>query len=303
MKPFYYLSDFPERKNAGQNFVAECPKCGKKHLSISKKTGAFHCFYAGCDFNGKLKDFWEERPYSDSSFTGNTGGNYTGTSKTTHYTGKGNDAACSNSSTISGKSTSEVPMIPEDYKKLSPEVFSQIKSLTNDLETNDQDQLAARRYLADQGISLEKAIEAHIGCLTHRCYGKDDEKKSTGTRYHCIAYVNYVNGQPVNAKYRSCDPSTIKTTSDGNAVSTENPVCYTKFWSQDSPTTPCAPYNIDCINPLRVSEEHIPRLIVTEGEKDVLTLLETGYPYAISVPNGAASDLAKTFEALAGSGS
>ena len=59
MKPFYYLSDFPERKNAGQNFVAECPKCGKKHLSISKKTGAFHCFYAGCDFNGKLKDFWE----------------------------------------------------------------------------------------------------------------------------------------------------------------------------------------------------------------------------------------------------
>ena len=114
MKPFYYLSDFPERKNAGQNFVAECPKCGKKHLSISKKTGAFHCFYAGCDFKGKLKDFWEERPYSDSSFTGNTGGNYTGTSKTTHYTGKGNDATCSNSSTISGKSTSEVPMIPED---------------------------------------------------------------------------------------------------------------------------------------------------------------------------------------------
>ena len=50
MKPFYYLSDFPERKNAGQNFVAECPKCGKKHLSISKKTGAFHCFYAGCDW-------------------------------------------------------------------------------------------------------------------------------------------------------------------------------------------------------------------------------------------------------------
>ena len=119
MKPFYYLSDFPERKNAGQNFVAECPKCGKKHLSISKKTGAFHCFYAGCDFNGKLKDFWEERPYSDSSFTGNTGGNYTRTSKTTHYTGKGNDAACSNSSTISGKSTSEVQTKAFRWKKQS----------------------------------------------------------------------------------------------------------------------------------------------------------------------------------------
>ena len=32
MKPFYYLCDFPERKNAGKNFVTECPKCGKKHL-------------------------------------------------------------------------------------------------------------------------------------------------------------------------------------------------------------------------------------------------------------------------------
>ena len=45
MKPFYYLCDFPDRKNAGKNFVTECPKCGKKHLYISKETGAFHCFY------------------------------------------------------------------------------------------------------------------------------------------------------------------------------------------------------------------------------------------------------------------
>ena len=41
MKPFYYLCDFPERKNVGKNFVTECPKCGKKHLYISKETGAF----------------------------------------------------------------------------------------------------------------------------------------------------------------------------------------------------------------------------------------------------------------------
>ncbi len=40
MKPFYYLCDFPDRKNAGKNFVTECPKCGKKHLYISKETGA-----------------------------------------------------------------------------------------------------------------------------------------------------------------------------------------------------------------------------------------------------------------------
>ena len=101
--------------------------------------------------------------------------------------------------------------------------------------------------------------------------------------YHCIAYVNYVNGQPVNVKYRSCDPS-----SSG----------YTKCWSQDSPTTPCAPYNIDCINPLLVEEEIIPRLIIVEGGKDALTLMEAGYRHVISVPSGAASDLAKCFEAF-----
>lgn len=70
MKPFYYLCDFPDRKNAGKNFVTECPKCGKKHLYISKETGAFHCFYGGCDFKGKLKDFWEERNNYDSTSAG-----------------------------------------------------------------------------------------------------------------------------------------------------------------------------------------------------------------------------------------
>ena len=64
MKPFYYLCDFPERKNVGKNYLALCPKCGKKHLSISRETGFYHCFYAGCDFHGRLEDFWEERPLS-----------------------------------------------------------------------------------------------------------------------------------------------------------------------------------------------------------------------------------------------
>lgn len=150
--------------------------------------------------------------------------------------------------------------------------------------------------LADQGISLKTAIEARIGCLTHRCFGKDEDSKNTGTMHHCVAYVNYLNGQPVNAKYRSCDPSTVKPTDERETTGMKKSAGYTKFWSQDSPTTPCPPYHIDCINPLKVSEATIPRLIITEGEKDVLTLNEAGYPYAISVPNGAASDLSKSFE-------
>ena len=46
MKPFYYLCDFPERKNVGKNYLALCPKCGKKHLSISREKGYYLCFYA-----------------------------------------------------------------------------------------------------------------------------------------------------------------------------------------------------------------------------------------------------------------
>nr|WP_302830159.1 toprim domain-containing protein [uncultured Bacteroides sp.] len=288
MKPFYYLCDFPDRKNAGKNFVTVCPKCGKKHLSISKATGLYHCFYAGCDFHGRLKDFWEDRPLAGTSF---------GRESAPASTGGGKVPAGGGD----GKPGSEVPMIPEDYKRLPAEVLAKIKPLTDDAETADSDQLAARRYLAAQGISLKTAIDAHIGCLMHRCFGKDDRedkdgrsgKSSTGALYHCIAYVNYVNGQPVNVKYRSCDPSVgAGTAAGGNPV----PTVYAKFWCQDSPTTPCPPYNIDCINPLRVPDDSIPTVIITEGGKDVLTLNEAGYPYAISVPNGAASDLIKSFE-------
>lgn len=278
MKPFYYLCDFPDRKNAGKNFVAQCPQCGKKHLSIARATGLMHCFTSGCGFNGKLKDFWEERPYAESSYT-------------PYYGSHARKSPVSSTNV----SHSEVPMIPGDYKSLPPEIFSKIKTLTDDPSCTDADQLAARRYLTDQRISLETAIKTHVGCLTHRCFGKDEEeKKSTGTLYHCIAYVNYVNGQPVNVKYRSCDPSSVSHV----GTNSTQPVEYTKFWYQDSPTTPCAPYNIDCLNPLLVAEESIRRLVITEGGKDVLTVSEAGYPFVISVPNGAASDLSKSFEAF-----
>ena len=104
--------------------------------------------------------------------------------------------------------------------------------------------------------------------------------------------MNYVDGRPVNAKYRSCSPIHSPNAEE------EQPTEYSKFWSQDSPTTPCAPYNIDCINPLLVEEETIPRLIIVEGGKDALVLMEAGYCHVISVPSGAASDLAKCFEAF-----
>ena len=234
MKPFYYLSDFPERRRAGKNYIAECPKCGKKHLAISRDTGLYCCFYAGCDFHGKLKDFWTERRSTGWQDAGSPAG---ASPMAKGSAGKGEPGGMASAG--GGNATFEVSMIPEDYKRLSPEVIAKIKPLTADPETSDTGQLAARRYLADMGISLKTAIDARIGCLVHRCFGgkdsKDgkDKKNAAGMMYQCIAYVNYINGQPVNVKYRSCDA-----TASG----------YTKCWSQDSPTTPCPPYNLSLIH-------------------------------------------------------
>jgi len=280
MKPYYSLSDFPDRKNAGKNFIVRCPKCGTMHLYISKAKGLYHCFYAGCDFNGILTDYCKDnRPMfayrkGDSPSNGAT------------YRPQDNRHT--------ENAVNEVPMLPGDYKVLAPTVLQKIKPLDESPDCTDPDQLAARRYLADQGISLATAIAAHIGCLRHYCITKDseDKREQASTVFPCIAYVNYVDGRPVNAKYRSCSP--IQSPSPEE----EQPIAYSKFWSQDSPTTPCAPYNIDCINPLLVEEEIIPRLIIVEGGKDALILMEAGYRHVISVPSGAATDLAKCFEAF-----
>lgn len=310
MKPYYSLSDFPDRKNAGKNFIARCPKCGTMHLYISKAKGLYHCFYAGCEFNGILTDYCKDkRPMF--SYPKEKSSDRTGTylpPGTRHLTGNLPEYR-----NATENSVNEVPMLPGDYKILSPAVLQKIKPLDESPECTDPDQLAARRYLADQGISLATAIATHIGCLRHYCITKnsEDKREQASSVFPCIAYVNYVDGRPVNAKYRSCSPSpSAKTVTAANAsavsgeieipdgTTEESSVTYSKFWSQDSPTKPCAPYNIDCINPLLVEEETIPRLIIVEGEKDVLVLMEAGYRHVISVPSGAASDLAKSFEAF-----
>lgn len=68
-------------------------------------------------------------------------------------------------------------------------------------------------------------------------------------------------------RYRCQRLRSIRRDRNSGRKTEESPVTYSKFWSQDSPTKPCAPYNIDCINPLLVEEETIPRLIIVEGEK------------------------------------
>ena len=180
---------------------------------------------------------------------------------------------------------SEVPMIPSDYKPLTEKTMSAIHPLVvGDGQSAMGDEQAqspqltaqspAADYLASQGISLETAVAMGVCYGKHRCYGSDDK---TGRECNCIVYVNSIGGRAVNAKYRAVDA---------------------KLFSQDSPTTPCPPYNIDCLNPLAVEEEVVERLVIVEGEKDALTVRQAGYRYVISIANGAATDVAKGFEAF-----
>ena len=115
MKPYYSLSDFPDRKNAGKNFIARCPKCGTMHLYISKAKGLYHCFYAGCDFNGILTDYCKDNrpmfPYKKGDSPSNTG---------TYRPQDSRNAE---------NSVNEVPMLPGDYKALAPTVMQDRKSV------------------------------------------------------------------------------------------------------------------------------------------------------------------------------
>lgn len=140
MKPYYSLSDFPDRKNAGKNFIARCPKCGTMHLYISKAKGLYHCFYAGCEFNGILTDYCKDkRPMF--SYPKEKSSDRTGTYPppgTRHLTGNLPEYR-----NATENSVNEVPMLPGDYKILSPAVLQKIKPLDESPECTDPDQLAA----------------------------------------------------------------------------------------------------------------------------------------------------------------
>ena len=279
-KAFYVLEDFEDNlktNTKGKNYVAKCPECGKWNLYISKASGLYNCFTGGCEFKGILQDFLPEKPIVDDAASG------------TFYPKRGKVRFAVKHPNTDGS----VRMLPTDYKRLSPETIAAIKPVTDGTETTDEDEKAAWFYLSEMGISRKTAAEARVGCLTHWFINPDSKQEGEERmRRRCIAYVNHVNGQAVNVKYRTCEPS--RSTPKDN----EGRTVFVKYWNQDSPTTPCAPYHIDCINPLRVEEEVIDRLIITEGEKDVLSLLEAGYRYVISVPNGASCEPEKAFEAF-----
>lgn len=91
----------------------------EKHLAISCDTGLYCCFYAGCDFHGKLKDFWTERRSTGWQDAGSPVG---ASPMAKESAGKGEPGGMASAG--GGNAAFEVSMIPEDYKRLSPEVIA-----------------------------------------------------------------------------------------------------------------------------------------------------------------------------------
>ena len=172
--------------------------------------------------------------------------------------------------------TTVVRHLPSDYARLSPAVTDELQPLMVDQPDDlvPEPVRVVREYLRREGIDIAVADRAGVRVARHRVHGKGEPGGRTDA---CVVYVNHVGGQPVNAKYRSAQG---------------------KLWAQDSPTTPCAPYNIDCLNPLLPGGTTPTRLFITEGEKDTLALLQAGYRHVVSVPSGAESDIAASFEAF-----
>lgn len=225
LKPYYRLKDFVDLKEfpGRQNYEAQCPCCKKHHLSISKKSGLFHCFTPECNFNGICDEF------KDPQYQHKEEWQKVSTKKDTSYT-------------------------PLDVRQLSK------------LTANP----AVVKYLAEQQIPLEVAEQA--GCMSA-------VRSIDSITYNCLCFVNRLYGSIINVKYRA--------------------VTEKKFTQDVQPkdkNVPSAPYNIECLNPLRdvannssLLTPNSSLLIVTEGEKDVLTLLSAGYENVISPPNGASS--------------
>lgn len=136
-----------------------------------------------------------------------------------------------------------------------------------DPETENKTQLYVREYFRQNGIDWMQAAEMGV------MIGSKDGNIA-------IAYVNIVEGRPVNIKLR-----TIARTGQ---TEKKDALGYDKDFMQVSPNKGYnPPYGI------RPMDEDT--LIICEGEKDVLALRTAGYQNAVSLPDGADTKVKECF--------
>ena len=274
-----------------------CPKCGKRHCFIKVDNGLTHCW--SCNWSGYL----EEMKSLLGKGSGKVNGNY--------Y------ANAQKKQQDEHKAKDYVPMLPDDFREIDAETRSWLYPIYPFKTQEDQQQIIdhfppvnllshhpkarplisatelaslqsmVQRYIQAMKLSPDIIIQEGVMCAWMK-QNADDPKSEDPKGVEmvpAIAYCNYLDGKIINVKFRSVQ---------------QHPVTgeWSKLFCQVSPTKPCAPYGIDSINLLRPDAQPIRQLIITEGEKDRLTLMTCGFPYVLSIANGASTNIEESHEAF-----
>ena len=281
----------------GLDVQVTCPKCGSHRCFVKRNNGFFHCWI--CNNGGILEEMKTLNHPESSRIDG------------AYY------ARASTQKSSLQKDKNYVPMVSSDYKEINEEVRSWLYPLypfdsdeerQQFLEHFHSPQLAvtcpkARPLLSPNEIeALQNQVKSYVkamkldpevmkrtGVMCAYMNKKAEDGKSEDPHgiipVPAIAFCNYLDGKIINVKFRSV---------------VLNPITgeWSKDFAQESPTKPCAPYGIDSINPIRPNAEPIRQLIITEGEKDRLTLMSCGFPYVLSIANGAQTNIAESHEAF-----
>lgn len=233
--------DSPKKaKKDGSQLKVWCPECKDLHrhrsLQYDTKTGAFYCFY--CGLHGRISLTPNPSPIERGV------NNYSAKQISSKpISPKGNKIS---SKDFSVKQTDETATRLTDYISLSDDILGTIADISLDPNEKNAQQLAVRRYLEEQKISLQRAHNMRWGVANIHIKLKDEEQGKTRT---CVVYRNYVDGICCNAKFRTVSRIRKTVTRNGQQVQVET---VEKGFTQESAFTPTAPYNIDCINPRMV---------------------------------------------------
>lgn len=274
-----------------------CPKCGKRHCFIKVDNGLTHCW--SCNWSGYL----EEMKSLLGKGSGKVNGNY--------Y------ANAQKKQQDEHKAKDYVPMLPDDFLEIDAETRSWLYPIYPFRTQEEQQQFIdhfhpanllsrhpkarplisatqlaslqgmVQRYIQAMKLSPDIIIQEGVMCAWMKQNADDSKSEDPKgvVMVPAIAYCNYLDGKIINVKFRSVQ---------------QHPVTgeWSKVFCQVSPTKPCAPYGIDSINLLRPDAQPIRQLIITEGEKDRLTLMTCGFPYVLSIANGASTNIEESHEAF-----
>lgn len=283
-----------------KNARVTCPICGHKTCDVKRDNGLFHCWRQP-DHKGIIHEL-RSLNHKESSCIDRQ-----------YY------AHARNQQKKLKKDKGYVPTSTDDYQEISPEVRSRLYPICPFAPEEEEERQAfiqhfhpsnlqvrcpkaqpllsapelqhlqsqVRSYLQAMGISPEVAKRERVMCAytSQRVDDSRREDPQGAEPVPAIAYCNWLSGRIINVKLRtvSLNPLTGE---------------WSKHFEQISPYKPCAPYGIHSLDPLRPGAEPIHQLIFTEGEKDRLTLLTCGFPYVLSIANGAATNIEESHEAF-----